>query len=139
MGIIFPEPPLNFPPSQIGLMNFAAWVGSLIDFLICALFSDRSAKWLAKHNNNIYEPEFRLVLAIPCCVISFVGLYGFGVAVADLEKYGWFWPAFFYTLQVVSMVIATMVGNAYIVDGYGRDPCNSFLLFIFRVKMLTVS
>jgi hypothetical protein len=48
------------------------------------------------------------------------GLYGFGVAVADPYKYGWIWPAFFYALQIVSMVIATMVGSVYIVDGYGK-------------------
>lgn len=130
MGITFPGPPLNFTPSQIGLMNFSAWVGSLVGFLICALISDRSAKWLAKHNNGVYEPEFRLVLAIPSAIIGFVGLYGFGIAVADLEKYGWFWCAFFYALQVVSMVIATMVGSAYIVDGYGKACGNPLIIYM---------
>ncbi|KAH8597042.1 MFS transporter [Bisporella sp. PMI_857] len=130
MGIKFPEPPLSFTPTQIGLMNFAAWVGSLIGFLICALSSDSSAKWLARRNNSVYEPEFRLVLAVPCCIIGFVGLYGFGVAVADLDKYGWFWPAFFYALQIVSMVMATMIGSAYIVDGYGQIAVEAFIMFM---------
>lgn len=116
----FAGPPLNLSSSQIGLMSLGPCAGIVVGFLICTLISDWSVKLMVKRNNGIYEPEFRFILTVPQAITGFVGLYGFGVVASDTQKYGWFWPAFFYALQVSSLVIGTTVGSCYIIDGYSK-------------------
>src|SRR5207245_1015477 len=84
--------------------------------------ADWSAKYLARKNKGIYEPEFRLYLVIPQAItgclgplpltlLAFarqnltvdvsIGLYMFGITSSNTTKYGWFWPDFFFALEFV--------------------------------------
>lgn len=51
-------------------------------------------------------------------IFGTAGLYGFDITAANLDKFGWIWPAFFTALQAVSMVISTVVGCSYMIDAY---------------------
>lgn len=131
LAISFPQPPLSFSEVQVGYMYFAAIIGAVLGFLLCAFTSDPLASFMASRNQGIYEPEFRIVLVLPMAFFGFIGLYGFGVVTSDLPKYGWFWPAFFFSSQVISMVTACVATSSYIVDAYGKPSKSRIVPYEF--------
>ena len=73
---------------------------------------------MTRRNGGIYEPEFRIILVIPQLVIGCTGLYGFGITSSRIIDYFWFWPVFFFALQVMGMVIGAVASALYIVDAH---------------------
>lgn len=75
---------------------------------------------MTRKNHGIYEPEFRIVLAIPQLVIGCAGLYIFGISSATLSNYPWVLPVVGFGLQVGGMVIGAVAASLYIVDAHRR-------------------
>jgi hypothetical protein len=69
---------LLFPPYNIkpDILSYLTLPGSLVN-LITALFAGTLSDWLiqfcARHNNGIYEPEFRLFMLIPATICTSTG------------------------------------------------------------------
>ena len=118
LAVIFLGPPLWFTEVKTGYMYTGPFIGALLGFAISGLLADWSAKFMVKRNKGIYEPEFRILLVIAQLVFGCVGLYGFGAAAANVKKYGWFWPDFFFALEVVGMVLGAVASALYIVDAH---------------------
>ena len=87
-------------------------------FLLAGLFADWSAKVMIRRNKGVYEPEFRIILVVPQLVFGCAGLYGFGITANNVTRYGWFWPDFFYALEVLGMVLGAVASALYIVDAH---------------------
>jgi hypothetical protein len=51
----------NFTAFQTGLVYLSAFVGGVLGTAVAGKCSDFVVKYMAKRNNGIYEPEFRLV------------------------------------------------------------------------------
>lgn len=113
-------PPLWFGEVETGYMYTGAFIGALLGFALTGLISDWSANLLTRLNNGIYEPEFRMILIIPQMVFGCAGIYGFGWTSNDAEKYGWFWPDFFFALVVMGMVCGAVGSALYIVDAHRK-------------------
>lgn len=118
LAAIFLGPPLFFDEVKTGYMYAGAFVGALLGFVVSGVLADWSARIMTRRNNGIYEPEFRIVLAIPVMIFGCAGLYGFGITSNDVVKYGWFWPDFFFGLEVMGMVIGAVLAALYIVDAH---------------------
>ena len=118
LAAIFLGPPLFFNEVKTGYMYTGAFVGAILGFIFSGVFSDLSARYMTRRNKGIYEPEFRIVLVIPQLICGCAGLYGFGITGANVGKYGWFWPDFFFALEVMGMVIGAVASALYIVDAY---------------------
>ena len=103
LAAVFLGPPLWFEEVETGYMYTGPFIGALLGFGISGLLADWSAKIMTRHNKGIYEPEFRIVLVLAQLVFGCVGLYGFGAAADNATRYGWFWPAFFFALEVIGM------------------------------------
>jgi len=56
-------------------MYTGAFIGALAGLSIIGPLADWSAKYLAKINKGIYEPEFRLFLVIPQTITGCLGLF----------------------------------------------------------------
>lgn len=69
-------------------MNVATLVGAVIGCIMSGVISDKHVLWLAKRNNGVFEPEYRLYLLFSTMIISPVGLIMFGVG-ADRSWPGW--------------------------------------------------
>ena len=121
--------PLWFGELETGYMYTGAFVGALIGCLISGLLCDWSARLLTRWNHGIYEPEFRMFLVIPQLIFGCMGLYGFGFAAGDIDKFGWFWPDFFFGCEVVGMVCGAVGSALYIVDAH-RKSCFLSLLWV---------
>jgi hypothetical protein len=118
LAAIFLSPPLFFNEIQTGYMYSGPFVGALLGFVVAGLLADWSAKQMTKWNGGIYEPEFRIILVIPQLVIGCAGLYGFGITASDAAKYNWFPPEFFFSCQVMGMVIGAVASSVYLTDAY---------------------
>lgn len=75
---------------------------------------------MIRRNSGVYEPEFRIILVVAQMVFGCAGLYGFGITANNVNKYGWFWPDFFYALEVMGMVLGAVASALYIVDAHSK-------------------
>ncbi|KAJ9630528.1 hypothetical protein H2203_001051 [Taxawa tesnikishii (nom. ined.)] len=133
LAAIMLGPPLWFNEVETGYMYTGAFIGALLGFAIAGLLSDWSARVLTRWNKGVYEPEFRLILVIPQLVFGCAGLYGFGITSADAERYGWFWPDFFFSLEVLGMVLGAVASALYIVDAHRDIAVEAFTcLLVFK-------
>lgn len=90
--IVFSGPPYNFGTAGVGLMLVGPFIGNLIGSLYGGIFGDWLAVRLAKRNNGIFEPEFRLyVLALPAVLMG-AGLVVYGVTLdrVSLNPRDWY-------------------------------------------------
>ena len=133
LAAIMLGPPLFFNEVETGYMYTGAFIGALLGFILAGLISDSSVKFLTKRNNGIYEPEFRLLLVIPQLIFGCAGLYGFGITANNTFKYGWFWPDFFFALEVMGMVLGAVASALYIVDAHRDIAVEAFTcLLVFK-------
>ncbi|KAJ4301180.1 hypothetical protein N0V90_003270 [Kalmusia sp. IMI 367209] len=126
-------PPLWFGEVETGYMYTGAFVGALLGFVLCGLLSDWSASFFTRLNHGVYEPEFRMFLVLPQLVLGCAGLYGFGWTSADAFKYSWFWPDFFFAIEVAGMVCGAVASALYIVDAHRDMSVEGFTcLLVFK-------
>jgi Major Facilitator Superfamily len=126
LGLIFLGAPLWWTEVNTGYSYVGPLVGAILGFLVAGGLSDWSAKLMTRHNNGIYEPEFRIILVIPQLIIGSAGLFGFGIVSPNMVNYFWFWPIFFFGMVVMGMVIGAVASALYIVDAHRTDPAQSF-------------
>ena len=128
LAAIFLGPPLWFDEQKTGYMYTGPFIGAILGFLLSGLMADWAATWMTRRNKGVYEPEFRIILVIPQLIFGCAGLYGFGITANNVTKYGWFWPDFFFALEVMGMVLGTVASALYIVDAHRMSSCLSLLL-----------
>lgn len=122
LAAVFYSPPLWFTPRETGYSYAAAFIGALVGFAISGLLSDSTARWMTRANRGVFEPEFRMLLVIPCFVLGCAGLYGFGYTSNDLEKYNWIGPVVFFGFEVAGMVCGAVASALYIADAHRKFP-----------------
>ncbi|KAJ6027581.1 hypothetical protein N7460_012398 [Penicillium canescens] len=114
---IFSPPPYQLSAAQIGYMSAGPFIGGAIGCTLVAQTSDRLAVWMAKRNNGIYEPEFRLPLVI-FAFISAGGLFGFG---ATAQAHGSIYLVdFMWGLTLAGISFAVGSCSAYAIDAFGN-------------------
>jgi MFS family permease len=120
LAAIMLGPPLFFNEVKTGYMYTGAFIGAVIGFILSGLLSDSTANWMTRRNRGVYEPEFRMLLVIPQLILGCAGLYGFGITSPNTTRYGWFWPDFFFALEVAGMVVGAVASALYIVDAHRK-------------------
>ena len=121
LAAIFLGPPLWFTEVQTGYMYTGPFVGAVLGFVLAGILADWSMNVMVKKNKGVYEPEFRIVLVVAQMVVGCAGLYGFGITAQDVKRYGWFWPDFFFALEVMGMVLGAVASALYIVDAHRKS------------------
>lgn len=79
----FTQPPYNFSPEAIGNMNISPFVGLLLGSFYGGWLNDKSMLYLTKRNHGVYEPEMRLYMLIPMCLVMTAGVFMFGLSIAN--------------------------------------------------------
>ena len=118
---IFGNPPILFTPTQIGYLNTFGFPGALAAELVLHLFADRSCKWLAKRNNNIHEPEFRLFMIIPAIIVEVLALALFGWYAGDVAQHreiSWVAASVLFGMVVFALVNGQSVAFSYLLDAH---------------------
>lgn len=133
LSLIFLGPPLFFTEEKAGKMYTAAVIGALVGLVISGVFSELTTKAMIKANRGIYEPEFRILLAIPTLIFTAIGLYGFGITSANTYKYRWLIPDVFFGFIIAGMVMGAVASAQYLLDAHREIDVEIFTnLIIFK-------
>lgn len=126
LAALFMAPPLWFEEEQTGYLYTGAFIGSILGLGISGLAADWINKIMIRLNKGKYEPEYRIVLVVLQLIFGGIGLYGFGFATDDVEKFGWLIPDVFFMFLIIGMVMGAVSSALYIVDAHRK----SLLIFV---------
>ena len=122
----------HFTALQVGLVYISPFIGGVLGTAVAGKVSDIVVRIMSRRNGGVYEPEFRLVMAIPVAIATCIGLMGFGWSAE--EKDSWIVPTVFFgvisfgsslgsttsiTFAVVSAFFGDVHGTRELIDMLG--------------------
>ncbi|KAK6373276.1 hypothetical protein LTS17_008295 [Exophiala oligosperma] len=125
-------PPYNFTSAGTANMYVAAWLGLAAGMAISAS-SDSMCKYLARHNDAIFEPEFRLLYVPLGTVFSIIGFAGWGWGCE--AGVHWVGLAFFLAFMHAGLAVLGSVGLSYALDAH-KIYSNESQVAIIAIKNL---
>jgi len=132
---VFSAPPYALGPAQIGLTNLPLLAVGLIGSPLSGWASDAIAKFMARRNNGVFEPEFRLVLMIPATILATIGFVGFGVSAQ--QGMPMVWPVVFMSIHYLSVPFASTASLTYVIDCHPKDANQAFVTINFTKAVFT--
>lgn len=84
----------HFSALGVGLVYISPFIGGILGTAVAGKVSDVIVRFMSRRNGGVYEPEFRLVMAIPITISTCIGLMGFGWSAE--EKDSWIVPTVFF-------------------------------------------
>ncbi|KAL2831151.1 major facilitator superfamily domain-containing protein [Aspergillus cavernicola] len=106
----------NFTPLQTGLVYISPFVGGLLGTAVAGKISDVIVRYMTRRNGGVYEPEFRLVMAIPIAFSTTIGLMGFGWSAQ--ERDAWIVPTIFFGMVSFGCCLGSTTSITFCVDSY---------------------
>lgn len=106
----------NFSALQTGLVYLSPFIGGVLGTAVAGKVSDIIVRFMSRRNGGIYEPEFRLVMAIPVMIATCIGLMGFGWSAA--EKDNWLVPTIFFGVISFGCSLGSTTSITFAVDSY---------------------
>ena len=106
----------NFTALQVGLVYISPFVGGVLGTAVAGKVSDLIVRFLARRNDGVYEPEFRLVMALPITISTVIGLMGFGWSAE--EKDHWAVPTVLFGVISFGCCLASTTAITFVVDSY---------------------
>ncbi|KAB8277920.1 hypothetical protein BDV30DRAFT_223262 [Aspergillus minisclerotigenes] len=106
----------NFTALQVGLVYISPFVGGLLGTAVAGKVSDVIVRYMTRRNGGVYEPEFRLVMAIPIALSTTAGLMGFGWSAQ--EKNAWIVPTVFFGIVSFGCCLGSTTSITFCVDSY---------------------
>lgn len=128
---LFTAAPYHFNSTQLGYMYAAPFLGAILSYFAAGVFSDMVAKWMAKRNNNIYEPEFRILLVIPVAIVALPGIFAFGYTTEAATH--WIAPSICYGLLTFGVVMSCTATFSYMLDAH-RDISVEMMVSVLLLK-----
>lgn len=132
---IFSAPPYALNPAQIGMTNLPLLFVGLIGSPLSGWSADAIAKFMARRNKGIFEPEFRLTLMIPATIFATIGFLGFGITTS--QGYPLAWPLVFMSIHAISVPFASTASLTYVIDCHPRDANQAFVTINFTKAVFT--
>lgn len=123
----------GFTALQAGLIYISPFVGGLLGTAVAGKVSDIVATFLTKRNGGIYEPEFRLVMAIPIALSTTIGLMGFGWS-AELMN-AWIVPTIFFGMISFGCCLGSTTAITFCVDSYRQYAGEALVTLNFSKSM----
>ncbi|KAF5023493.1 hypothetical protein F66182_4444 [Fusarium sp. NRRL 66182] len=135
MAMIYRDPDsYNFDALQTGLVYISPFVGGILGTGVAGKVSDIIVKIMAKRNGGLYEPEFRLVMAIPILITTCIGLMGFGWSAH--EKDHWMVPTFFFGVVSFGCSLGSTTSITFCVDSYRQYAGEALVTLNFSKNIL---
>lgn len=106
----------NFTSLQTGLVYVSPFVGGIIGTAVAGKLSDVLVRFMSRRNGGIYEPEFRLVMAIPVTLSTCIGLMGFGWSAQERDN--WIVPTIFFGIISFGCSLGSTTSITFAVDSY---------------------
>lgn len=106
----------EFNALQTGLLYISPFIGGILGTAVAGRVSDIIVKAMARRNGGLYEPEFRLVMAIPVAITTVIGLMGFGWS-AEVGDH-WMVPTAFFGIVSFGCTLGSTTSITFCVDSY---------------------
>ncbi|KAB8356526.1 hypothetical protein FH972_024109 [Carpinus fangiana] len=106
----------NFTSLQTGLVYISPFVGGVLGTAVAGKLSDVIVRAMSRRNGGVYEPEFRLVMAIPVAITTTVGLMGYGWSAQ--ERDAWIVPTLFFGIISFGCCVGSTTAITFAVDSY---------------------
>ena len=106
----------NFTSLQAGLVYVSPFVGGILGTVVAGKVSDIIVRYMARRNGGVYEPEFRLVMAIPVAISTAIGLMGFGWSAEERDL--WIVPTIFFGVISFGCSLGSTTAITFCVDSY---------------------
>lgn len=106
----------NFDSLQIGLVYMSPFIGGVLGTAVAGKVSDIIVRFMARRNNGVYEPEYRLVMAIPIAISTTIGLMGFGWSAKEHDA--WIVPTIFFGVISFGCCVGSTTAITFCVDSY---------------------
>jgi len=122
---IFGGPPNFFSNTKVGYFYVGPFVGGIIGFIVAGLLSDWLCKVMTRANNNVYEPEFRIVLVGLQIIGAAIGLVPFGYSVDNGDSY--YVSIVLFGFVTFALIMGATATGTYIVDAHNDMAVEAFL------------
>ncbi|KAF2824115.1 MFS general substrate transporter [Ophiobolus disseminans] len=113
---IYHDVSYNFTPLQVGLVYISPFVGGVLGTAVAGKVSDLVVRFMARKNDGVYEPEFRLIMALPITLATVIGLMGFGWSAEERDN--WIVPTVFFGVISFGCSLASTTAVTFVVDSY---------------------
>lgn len=123
----------GFTALQTGLIYISPFVGGLLGTAVAGKVSDIVVRFMTRRNGGIYEPEFRLVMAIPIALSTTIGLMGFGWSAQLMNA--WIVPTIFFGLISFGCCLGSTTAITFCVDSYRQYAGEALVTLNFSKSM----
>ena len=106
----------NLSAISTGLIYLSPFIGGILGTAVAGKLSDIVVQFMARRNGGIYEPEFRLVMAIPVALSTAIGLMGFGCSAQSRDP--WIAPTIFFGAISFGCTLGSTTAISFAVDSY---------------------
>lgn len=134
VAVIYREDYYNFNALQTGLVYISPFVGGILGSAVAGRVSDMIVKAMARRNGGLYEPEYRLVMAIPIAITTVIGLMGFGWS-AQVGNH-WMVPTAFFGIISFGCTLGSTTSITFCVDSYRQYAGEALVTLNFSKNVL---
>lgn len=106
----------NFSALGTGLVYLSPFIGGILGTAVAGKVSDIIVRFMSRRNGGVYEPEFRLVMAIPVAFSTAIGLMGYGWSAEERDRF--IVPTIFFGIISFGCSLGSTTAITFCVDSY---------------------
>lgn len=116
VAVIYRGEYYHFDALRTGYVYIGPFIGGVLGTAVAGKLSDVVVQFMARRNQGLYEPEFRLVMMLPVAITTGIGLMGFGWSAHDHDA--WIVPTLFFSLVSFGCSLGSTTSITFVVDSY---------------------